>query len=74
VRVLQRIKRMQRLITNIRRTITDTTSTNERLKKEYTRGLRMILKTDLNTKNKIAAVGVLTIPVLKCCFSIINWR
>ena len=29
----------------------------ERLKKEYTRRLRMILKSELNVKNKITAIG-----------------
>jgi hypothetical protein len=46
----------------------------ERLKKEYTRRLRMILKSELNAKNKITAVGILAIPVLRYSFGIINWR
>jgi hypothetical protein len=46
----------------------------ESLKKEYTRRLRMILKSELNAKNKITAVGVLAIPVLKYSFGIINCR
>jgi hypothetical protein len=36
----------------------------ERLKKEYTRRLRMILKSELNAKNKITAIGTLAVPVL----------
>ena len=36
-------------------------------------GIKNVLKTDLNIKNKITAVGVLAIPVLKYSFSIINW-
>jgi hypothetical protein len=35
----------------------------ERLQKEYTRRLRMILKSELNAKNKITAIGALAIPV-----------
>jgi len=46
----------------------------ERLKKEYTRRLRMILKSELNVKNKITAVGTLAVPVLRYSFDIINWR
>ena len=46
----------------------------ERWKKEYTRGLRMILKSELNAKNKITAIGSLAVPVLRCSFDIINWR
>jgi hypothetical protein len=33
------------------------------LKEECTRRLRMILKSELNAKNKIAAVGALAFPV-----------
>jgi hypothetical protein len=46
----------------------------QRLKKEYTRRLRMILKSDLNAKNKIAALGALAVPVLRYSFGIIIWR
>jgi len=37
----------------------------ERLEKEYSRRLRMILKSELNARNKIAATGALTVPVLR---------
>jgi hypothetical protein len=46
----------------------------ERLKKEYTRRLRMILKSGLNAKNKITAIGTLAVPVLRYSFGIISWR
>jgi hypothetical protein len=46
----------------------------ERQKKEYTRRLRMILKSKLNAKNKITAIGTLAIPVLRYSFGMINWR
>ena len=46
----------------------------ERLKKEYTTRLRMILKSELNTKNKITAIGTLAVPVLRNSVGIINWR
>jgi hypothetical protein len=36
----------------------------ERLKQEYRR-LRMILKSELNARNKIAAIGALAVPVLR---------
>jgi hypothetical protein len=44
------------------------------LKQEYRRRLRMILKSELNTRTKITAVGALTVPVLRYSFGIINWR
>ena len=46
----------------------------ERLKQEYSRILRMILKSELNARNKITAIGALPVPVLRYSFDIINWR
>jgi hypothetical protein len=37
----------------------------ERLKQEYRRSLRMILKSELNARNKITAIGALNVPVLR---------
>jgi hypothetical protein len=44
----------------------------ERLKKEYTRRRRMILKSELNVNNKITAIGALVVPVFIYSFCIIN--
>jgi energy-coupling factor transporter transmembrane protein EcfT len=46
----------------------------ERLRKKQARRLRMILKSDLNAKNKITAIGALAVPLLRSSFGIINWR
>jgi hypothetical protein len=46
----------------------------ERLKKEYARRLRMIMKFELNAKNKITAIVTLAVPVFRYSFGIINWR
>ena len=40
----------------------------ERLKKDYARRLSMILKSELNAKNKITAIGTLAGPVLRYSF------
>ena len=37
----------------------------ERLKQEYNRRLRKILKSELNARNKVTAIGALAVPVLK---------
>jgi hypothetical protein len=37
----------------------------ERWKQEYNRRLRMILKSELNVRNKITAIGALAVPVLR---------
>ena len=44
----------------------------ERLKQEYSRRSRMILKSELNARNKITAIGALAVPVLRYNFGIIN--
>ena len=46
----------------------------EKLKKEYLRRLRLVLGTKLSTKNKIQAIGSLTVPVLRYSFGIVNWH
>jgi hypothetical protein len=46
----------------------------ERLKEEDIRRLRMILKFELNAKNKIAAIGALAFPVLRHRLGIIYCR
>jgi len=45
----------------------------ERLRQEYSKRLRMILKSDLNARNKITTEA-LAVPVLRYSFHIINWR
>jgi hypothetical protein len=41
--------------------------------KEYVRRIRLILKTEITTKkSKILATGILTVPLLKYSFTIIN--
>jgi len=34
----------------------------------------MILKSELNARNKITATGALAVPVLRNSFGVINWR
>ena len=46
----------------------------ERMKKEYSKKLRMILKSEVNARNKITAIGALVVPVLRYSFGIINCR
>jgi hypothetical protein len=46
----------------------------ERLKQEYNRRLRMILKSELNARNTITEIGALAVPVLRYSFGIFNWR
>jgi hypothetical protein len=34
----------------------------------------MIVKSELNARNKITAIGALAVPILRYSFGIINWR
>jgi predicted neutral ceramidase superfamily lipid hydrolase len=45
----------------------------DRLKQEYNRRLRMVLKSELNARNKITAVGALAVLLLRYTFGVINW-
>jgi hypothetical protein len=46
----------------------------ERLKEDCHRRLRMILKSELNARNKVTATGALAVPVLRYSFGTINYR
>jgi hypothetical protein len=46
----------------------------EKLKEESVRRLRLILNTELSTKNKMQAIGSLAVPVLRYSFGISNWH
>ena len=36
--------------------------------------MRLVLGTELSAKNKIQAIGSMTVPVLRYSFGIINWH
>ena len=46
----------------------------QKLKRELVRKTRLILKTELKSKNRITAINTLTIPVITYTFSIIDWN
>jgi hypothetical protein len=46
----------------------------DRMNQGYNRKLRMILKPELNARNKVTAIGALAVPVSRYSFGIINWR
>ena len=45
----------------------------EKIRKEYYRRIRMVLKIELNAMNKIEGINTLAIPVVSYSFIIINW-
>ena len=44
------------------------------LKKELVRRTWLIHKTELNSKNRIAAINMLALPVITYSFNIIDWN
>ena len=46
----------------------------EKIRKEYYRRIRLVLKTELNSKNCIEAINTLALPVVLYSFNIINWN
>eukprot|EP00794_Sanderia_malayensis_P013027 gene13027-14365_t len=46
----------------------------EKVTKEYYRRVRLVLKTELNSKNRIEAVNTLAVPVVQYSYNIINWN
>ena len=46
----------------------------EKIRKEYYRRIRLVLKTELNSKNRIEAINTLAVPVVQYSFNIINWN
>ena len=46
----------------------------QKLKKKLVRRTRLILKSELNSKNRITAINILAIPVITYSFNIIDWN
>ena len=44
----------------------------EKIRKEYYRRIRLVLKTELNSKNRIEAINTLAVSVVQYSFNIIN--
>ena len=45
----------------------------EKIWKEYYRRIRMVLKSELNSANKLEAINTLVVPVATYSFNIIKW-
>ena len=45
----------------------------EKIRKEYYRRIRMVLKSVLNSTNKLEAINTLAVPLVTYTFNIINW-
>ena len=45
-----------------------------KVEKEYKRRLKLVLKSELNARNKIAAINTLAFPVVSYSYGIVNWK
>ena len=46
----------------------------EKIRKECIRRVRSILKTELNSRNKLTAINTLAIPAVTYSFNVIDWN
>lgn len=46
----------------------------EKIRKEYYRRIKLVLKSELNAKNKIDSINCIAIPVVQYSFGIIEWK
>ena len=46
----------------------------EKIRKEHYRRIRSIMKTELNSRNRIQAINSLAVPVVQYSFNVINWN
>ena len=45
-----------------------------KIKKEYKRRIKLVLKSELNARNKIAAINTLPVPVILYSYGVIDWK
>ena len=50
------------------------TTMKEKIRNECIRRVRSIMKTELNSKNRITAMNTLAIPVVTNSFNVVNWN
>ena len=49
-------------------------SMKEKIRREYYRRVRLVLKTELNSQNKIQAINALAVPVVLYSYNIVDWN
>ena len=45
-----------------------------KIRKEYKRRIKLVLKSELNARNKIAAINTLAVPVILYSHGVIDWK
>ena len=44
------------------------------IRKEYKRRIKLVFKSELNARNKIAAINTLAVPVILYSYGVIDWK
>ena len=44
------------------------------IRKEYKRRNKLVLRSELNARNKIAAINILAVPVILYNYGVIDWK
>ena len=47
---------------------------NIKIRKDYKRRIKLVFKSELNARNKIAAINTLTVPVILYSYGVIDWK
>ena len=45
-----------------------------KIRKEYNRRIKLVLKSELNTRNKIAAINTPAVPIILYGYGVIDWK
>ena len=45
-----------------------------KVRKEYKRSVKLVFNSELNARNKIAAINTLTVPVIFYSYRVIDWK
>ena len=45
-----------------------------KIRKEYKRRIKLVLKSELNARNKIAGINTLAVPVILYSYGVIDWK
>ena len=45
-----------------------------KIRKEYKRRIKLVLKSELNARNKIVAINTLAVPVIPYSYGVIDWK
>ena len=53
---------------------TDHHKMKAKIQKEYNRRIRLVLKSVLSARNKIAAINALAVPAVSYSYGVINWK